>query len=72
MTRKRCPHIQECKQKIPKYCLQLCLGKLNGIHDFNRCFMIDELANATFHSDLEKKTPKEWMKVENSVGDLEK
>jgi len=34
--------------------------------------MIDELANATFHSDLEKKTPKEWMKVENSVGDLEK
>jgi len=60
----KCPHLSECKQKIPKYCLKLCLGKIQSklIHDYDYCFQFDELANATFHSDEEKKTPKEWVK----------
>ena len=60
----KCPHINECKQKVPKDSFEsLCLGKdviEVGWHQ-DDCFKFNDLEFEEGHT-KNTKTPKEWLK----------
>ena len=54
-----CPHIKDCKQRIERKDLEICLESVDPDWSFEDCFKYDDLKGFVVLSCM---TPSNWMK----------